>query len=213
MGHVPSSETRDIAIQPFADALRESESHAGGFDRSRWAYIPDSYQEFRYVLGTRGRRPLVCIGVNPSTAAPDDLDNTLKSVARVAAANGFDSWTMLNAYAQRATSPDDMDRVCNPVLHRENLEALRWVLANADRGVALWAAWGAVVEKRAYLKDCVRDMASVGEAFGAHWVCAGRCSKAGHPHHPLYLRRDEPVRDFDIGAYLDLLDSREGERP
>ena len=212
MGHVPSAETRKIAIASFADALSESESHVGGFDRSRWIYVPDDYREFRYLLGTRGRRPLVCIGVNPSTAAPDDLDNTLKSVARIAAANGFDSWLMLNVYAQRATRPDDLDRTCNPILHAENLAALRWVLAKTDPGTALWAAWGAVVEKRGYLKDCVRDMAAVGRESGARWVCAGACSKAGHPHHPLYLRRDEPVRDFDVAAYLDCLDAS-GKEP
>lgn len=211
MGHVPSSETRDIPIATFPAALAESESHTGGYDRARWIYVPDSYREFRYLLGTRGRRPLVCIGINPSTAAPDDLDNTLKSVARIAAANRFDSWLMLNAYAQRATRPDDLDRACNPALHAENLAALRWVLARSEPGTALWAAWGAVVEKRGYLKDCVRDMAAAGRAFGARWVCAGRCSKDGHPHHPLYLRRDEPVRDFDIAAYLDALDLRRKE--
>lgn len=208
MGHVPASDTQSVTLQTFSDALAESESHTGGYDRSRWIYVPDEYREFRYLLGTRGHRPLVCIGVNPSTAAPDALDNTLRSVARIAAANGFDSWLMLNVYAQRATCPDDMDRVCNPALHRENLEALRWTLSQADRGVALWAAWGAVIEKRPYLPSCVRDMAAVGESFGARWVCAGKCSKAGHPHHPLYLRRDEPVRPFDVRAYLDLLDSR-----
>ena len=32
---------------------------------------------------------------------------------------------------------------------------------------------------------------------------AGAISKKGHPHHPLYLRRDEPLRDFDVARYLD----------
>ena len=62
-----------------------------------------------------------------------------------------------------------------------------------------------MIEKRPYLPDCVRDMVSVGEEYGARWVCAGKCSKAGHPHHPLYLRKDEPVRDFDVNTYLDLI--------
>ena len=56
-----------------------------------------------------------------------------------------------------------------------------------------------------YLPACVRDMAAIGETYGARWLCAGKCSNKGHPHHPLYLRRDEPVRDFDVKAYLDLI--------
>ena len=74
------------------------------YDRSRWLYIPDFYSEYRYILGTVGKRPLITIGINPSTAAPDALDNTLKSVQRIALGNGFDSFIMFNVYAQRATN-------------------------------------------------------------------------------------------------------------
>jgi hypothetical protein len=177
------------------------------YDESRWLYVPPFYDEYRYILGTRGENPLICIGINPSTAQPGDLDNTLKSVERIARNNGYDSFIMFNVYAQRATRPDDMDRTLNERLHRENMAAFRYVLSRVDGGCrpTVWAAWGAVIEKRPYLPDCVRDMVSVGEEYGARWVCAGKCSKAGHPHHPLYLRKDEPVRDFDVNTYLDLI--------
>ncbi len=59
---------------------------------SRWLYVPKVYSEYRYILGTRGKKPLICMGINPSTAIPDRLDNTLKSVERIALANGFDSF-------------------------------------------------------------------------------------------------------------------------
>ena len=73
------------------------------YDVSRWLYVPKVYSEYRYILGTRGKKPLICMGINPSTAIPDRLDNTLKSVERIALANGFDSFLMFNVYAQRAT--------------------------------------------------------------------------------------------------------------
>ncbi len=202
MPHVPRAPSQSLSIVPFASALERSERTAAGYDPSVWLYVPNTYEEYRYVLGTKGARPLVCLGVNPSTAAPDNLDPTLKSVARIAAANGFDSWLMLNVYAQRATRPDDMDVERNEALCVENLAALRWVLARAGARPTLWAAWGAVIEKRSYLPLCVREMVEIGREFDARWVCAGRCSKAGHPHHPLYLRRDEPLRPFDILSHL-----------
>ena len=44
------------------------------------------------------------------------------------------------------------------------------------------------------------------EVFGdAKWVCAGAITKKGHPHHPLYLRKDEKIRPFDVAAYLESL--------
>ena len=111
---------------------------------------------------------------------------------------------MFNVYAQRATSPDDMDRERDERLHRENMCAFDWVLSHAGAHPAVWAAWGAVIEKRRYLPDCVRDMLLCGERYGAVWYTAGARSKAkGHPHHPLYLRKDTPLDLFeDVEGYL-----------
>ena len=124
---------------------------------------------------------------------------------RIAQGNGYDSFLMFNVYAQRATRPEDMDQVCNQALHRENLAAFRYVLEQVGEGFrpAVWAAWGTIIEKRPYLKDCVRDMAAIGQTYNARWLCAGKRTKKGHPHHPLYLRKDEKVRPFDVEEYLE----------
>ena len=199
--HIPSTTTDRIEVLTFADACLHSE-RSEEYDRDKWLYIPDFYSEYRYILGTRGANPLICIGINPSTARPDALDNTLKSVERIALGNGFDSFTMFNVYAQRATNPDDMERELNEHLHAENMKAFDYVLSQSENPV-VWAAWGAIIEKRKYLPHCVRDMIEIGRKHNARWVCAGKISKKGHPHHPLYLRKDEPVRDFHIAGYID----------
>jgi hypothetical protein len=73
----------------------------------------------------------------------------------------------------------------------------------------LWAAWGSIIEKRSYLPGCVLDMASIGQRFGARWFTAGPRSKAGHPHHPLYLKKDSPLDPFtDLTDYLHSLEER-----
>jgi len=204
--HIPQGASQTLELLGFDEALAAS-GRSGGYDAEKWIYVPDFYTEYRYILGTRGSFPLICIGINPSTAAPDDLDPTLKSVERIARGNGFDSWVMFNVYAQRATRPDDMDREMNFALHRENMRAFEYILSRVETGraPAVWAAWGTIVEKRGYLKDCLLDMARIGESFGARWLCAGKCSQKGHPHHPLYLKKDEKVRAFDIEGYLKCL--------
>jgi hypothetical protein len=111
---------------------------------------------------------------------------------------------MFNVYAQRATSPDDMEKEYNSLLHRENMEAFRYVLSISSKP-AVWAAWGAIIEKRKYLPGCVKDMLLLGEEYGASWYCAGAITKKGHPHHPLYLRKDEKIRPFDVKTYLETL--------
>ena len=200
--HIPSGTTAELELVTFQDALKAANTPNPYYDINEWLYAPNFYSEYRYILGTRGKNPLICIGINPSTAQPGDLDNTLKSVQRIAHGNGFDSFIMFNVYAQRATDPDAMEHTCNTQLHKENLEAFRYVLSIGENPT-VWAAWGTIIEKRDYLKDCVRDMIAAGEDFGARWVCAGKCSKKGHPHHPLYLRKDELIRPFDVAAYLD----------
>ena len=198
--HIPTADTTEIEVLTFEEALR-SAVESTEYDVEKWLYAPNFYSEYRYILGTRGKNPLICVGINPSTAKPDDLDNTLKSVQRIAAGNGFDSFLMFNVYAQRATRPDDMERQCNLRLHEENMKAFRYLLSISDKP-AVWAAWGAIIEKRRYLPECVADMLAISREYDARWFCAGPISKKGHPHHPLYLRKDEKLKLFDAEEYL-----------
>ena len=204
MGHIPKGTTAQLELVTFQQALDAANTPSPDYDIQKWLYAPNFYSEYRYILGTRGRKPLICIGVNPSTARPDALDNTLKSVERIALGNGYDSFLMFNVYAQRATDPNAMERTLNPLLHRENMAAFRYVLSLSPEP-AVWAAWGAVIEKRGYLSGCVRDMLDIGKEYGARWYCAGAITKKGHPHHPLYLRKDEPLKPFPVEPYLETL--------
>ena len=208
--HIPSGDTARLTILPFREALEAALLPAPDYDTDRWLYVPNTYGEYRYLLGTRGRRPLICVGVNPSTAAPGALDNTLKSVERIALHSGFDSFLMFNVYAQRATRPEDMERRRNEALHRENLAAFDYLLSLSAEPV-VWAAWGNVIQVRDYLIPCVRDLIALGEKHGARWVTAGARSRRGHPHHPLYLKKDSPLDPFDAAAYCAALGG--GDRP
>ena len=202
--HVPSSTTAEIEVLSFEDALVPSEDEK--YDRARWLYVPDFYSEYRYILGTRGKKPLICIGINPSTAEPDNLDNTLKSAERIALHNGYDSFIMFNVYAQRATDPDDMEKEFNARMHEQNMKAFEYILSLSKESPSVWAAWGTIIEKRDYLRDCVIDMIDIGERYGARWFTAGKRSKAkGHPHHPLYLKKDSYLDSFDVRTYCNSL--------
>lgn len=205
--HIPQCETNQIHILSFEEALATEGEGSFEYDRERWLYVPNAYTEYRYILGTKGENPLICIGINPSTAKPDDLDNTLKSVERTAIFNGYDSFIMFNVYAQRATDPKTMDCCFNELLHKENMRAFRYVLSSYGEGntPAVWAAWGTIIEKRPYLVDCVKEMVSIGNEYGAKWFTVGKRSVKGHPHHPLYLKNNSPTEYFDIVSYLETI--------
>lgn len=206
--HIPSSNSQLIKIEEFYSCLEKSEKQDHiRYDVSQWLYVPNDYNEYRYILGTKGDNPLICIGINPSTAVPDNLDNTLKSVERIAKGNGYDSFIMFNVYAQRATKPDDMDKELNLLLHKENMKAFEYILSlYKSEKPSVWAAWGTIVEMRPYLKKCLRDMVDISYKYNAKWFSSGAISKKGHPHHPLYLKKDSSLDEFDMEKYLSILD-------
>lgn len=208
--HIPKCETTDMEIITFEEALTEEKNGSFEYDREKWLYVPNAYTEYRYILGTHGDNPLICIGINPSTAKPDALDNTLKSVERTALFNGYDSFLMFNVYAQRATDPKDIDGNFNLELHRENMAAFRYILSSYKSGKtpAVWAAWGTIIEKRPYLIECLSEMVKIGNEYGAEWFSVGKRSAKGHPHHPLYLKNNTPTEPFDISSYLQTFENR-----
>ena len=101
MPHIPKGTTDTVPLELFEPALEAALQPSADYDVNRWLYVPHTYSEYRYILGTRGLKPLICVGINPSTAAPDALDPTLQSAQRIALNNGYDSFLMFNVYAQR----------------------------------------------------------------------------------------------------------------
>ena len=71
MAHIPKCGTAELLIPDFRVALSQSLLPQEDYDSEKWLYVPCRYDEFRYILGTKGKKPLICIGINPSTARPD----------------------------------------------------------------------------------------------------------------------------------------------
>ncbi|GAA2165558.1 hypothetical protein FHX52_3870 [Humibacillus xanthopallidus] len=165
-----------------------------------WIYTHSPDNSARTLLGTQGRHPLVCVGINPSTAAPDDLDRTVATVEKVAEGSGFDSFMMLNVYPQRATNPNDLHAGVDVQLHAWNMHS---IAAFVDgRSLDVWAAWGTLIRKRKYLPQLLTDIVALPELDNVQWFSRGPRSMAGHPHHPLYVRADAQLDAFDVRAYL-----------
>lgn len=172
--HIPQGPTAALALELFDDALAAALRPSPDYDVSRWLYVPNHYSEYRYILGTRGRKPLICMGINPSTAAPDALDPTLQSAQRDRAFQRVRQLFDVQRLRPAGTRPDGYGAVRNPVLHAENRRAFRYLLSLSP-APALWAAWGNIIEKRGYLMDCMRDFAADASAAGAGWFTAGPC--------------------------------------
>ncbi len=170
---------------------------------NKWTYITNNDNTARYTLGKLGNSLLIFIGINPSTAKPDDLDRTVARVENFAVANEFDGWLMLNVYPQRATNPRDIHQECDIVLHKEHMAAVRYFLEN-HINFKVCAAWGTEIDRRPYLKDCLKDLV---DAIGLdkEWLFLHELTKYEHPRHPLYLPAKAAFSEFDITSYINKL--------
>lgn len=106
-------------------------------NRKEWIYEYDLDALLRFSLGVKGSRTLICFGVNPSTAKPNNPDRTIQSVERICHSNGFDSWIMLNLCPQRTTNPNKLNVSLNLECHKRNMEVIEKYLGN---GSLVWEA-------------------------------------------------------------------------
>lgn len=165
-----------------------------------WLYETNKDNTHRFVLGISGKNPLICIGVNPSTATPEELDRTMTVVSRIAKEDGFDGYIMLNLYSLRATNPDELDTHINAELNEYNMHWIDRVLSKGN--LTIWAAWGTLIKKRTYLLENLELISEIAKKNSCKWVNKGKRTKEGHPHHPLYLANSAVAEDFDVEKYI-----------
>jgi hypothetical protein len=168
-----------------------------------WIYINNEDNTSRYVLGTKGDKPVFCFGINPSTAEPDNLDPTLRSVSAISSSNGYDSWIMFNVYPKRDTVFDDIDKVIQDEEHTKNVNAIIETISKYDE-VDIWVAFGNHIYGRTYMSYCLKDIYDKLSGIKINWLSIG-VNKSGAPKHPLYQKSTSQLVSFDMNAYINTL--------
>ncbi len=142
---------------------------------------------YRYALsrawdgGDAGR--LVFIGTNPSTADGAQDDHTIRKLCGFAHRWGFQGFTVVNAFAYRATEVRALAEVADPV-GPGNAGTVRHVL----RGAALVVpCWGAATKLPTWpLRHALTAFAATVRRSSARARCLGYTA-GGDPRHPLML--------------------------
>jgi hypothetical protein len=169
--------------------------------KSEWIYLNNKTNTERYILGESGKNIVACIGINPSTAEPNSLDQTLKKVKSIAVFNGFDGWIMYNVYPQRATDPSELDAQMNNKKRIINNGIIRQSIKHLGINT-IWIAYGDLIEKRNYLPYCLADLLMKLGDLKLHWKIINNTTKKGHPRHPLYQKMESEFLDFDMETYV-----------
>ena len=153
--------------------------------------------EYRYTLdrvlvpdirlftgAARYKRVLFC-ALNPSTATAERNDPTVRRMMGFARRFGGTRMRLVNLYAARATDPRDLWKFDEPVGPMNDYHINREARA-ADVRIAAWGANPKARDRASKVLDIMRQHGPV--------YRLGRATKAGHPGHPLYLRKDSPLQ-------------------
>ncbi|ATA56505.1 hypothetical protein CKY39_27150 [Variovorax boronicumulans] len=160
-------------------------------------YSNDESDQWRYLLGRAGRRTLVTVGLNPSTATQERSDPTVARVDEVARRNGFDGFVMANLYPVRATDYRTLPAKVNRVAFDRNLAAIEEVVA-AQAEPVIWAAWGAPVVHHAYFLRARDELQRRLARFEPRWLRFGELTATGHPRHASRLDYDWSFAPYDF---------------
>ncbi len=164
----------------------------------------------RFVLGeVTGYNPLICFGVNPSNAKIVDnklqTDRTIEKIRHIADMENYDGWIMLNLYAQVTSKPSNLDEVLNRDLHSKNIEEIEKIL-NRFPNSDILACWGNLIEKRKYLKCCLKDIKGI-ISLTKHrtWFYRGMITKKEHPTHQVRTKNSARLEEFNVNEYIETL--------
>jgi hypothetical protein len=142
---------------------------------------------FRYCLWRRGlndgKRVVVFVGLNPSTADATKDDATVRRCRGFAQRWGYGHLCLVNLFAFRATKPSDLLVAQDPT-GPMNDRFIQKLAGLADLVVACWGNHGAAFDRAQEV---------------LHLLPASRClgtTGSGAPKHPLYVPYGEKLRPF-----------------
>lgn len=158
-----------------------------------WLYKNNTNNTARFTIGEYNNiteKTLICVGINPSTATPNNLDHTLLKVKSIAINHNYVNWIMINVYPQRATNPNKLHIIFNKQFHSENMNEIQNLLLTFTNADILFA-YGNLISKRLYLKNCLTDIMNLikNSNFNGSLFCIKKTIK-GNPIHPLYQKSD-----------------------
>lgn len=121
--------------------------------------------------------------LNPSTADAHADDPTIRRCVGFASSWGFCKLVVTNLFAFRATDPQALGRVDDPIGPDNDV----WIHRVAADANLIIAAWGANAEKvdahrASAVAKKLRERGDIVNVLGV--------TKAGHPRHPLFVRAD-----------------------
>ena len=156
-------------------------------------------RRYRYklwrVFGGDDGRTCAFVMLNPSTADADYDDPTIRRCSYFSQRHECSTLMVVNLFAWRATNPKELEEESsfgNDIVGPENDRYLQDEIRRSDLTIVGWGAYHSL-----RTRDLVVHRIALNLNKQLH--CLGR-TKAGHPRHPLYIRKDTPLEPWTYTA-------------
>lgn len=155
---------------------------------------------YRYLLEREtgalvGRAVGLFVMLNPSTADENHDDPTIRRCVGFARREAWAWMRVVNLFAARATDPRELLEIPRAEMIGPGNDDV--ICGQIKAASIVVAAWGATQDLEFAASLRVRQIL---DALGGHaveWFCLG-VAKYGAPRHPLYVRKDAPLRPWRL---------------
>ena len=148
-------------------------------------------RQHRYVLRRtwENKEHLCFIGLNPSVANEVQNDNTVRRVIRYAKDWGFGGLTVLNLFGLVSTDPKGLKSIENPA----GAENDYYIRNTMKKHSTIFCGWGNHGKDRNRDSEVIKIITEAGRVPKCLAV-----NKTGTPKHPLYLKKDLKLRNYEL---------------
>lgn len=177
--------------------------------------IPKNDNEKRFIIGKKGKRNLLCIGLNPNTANENKLDATSENFQRIANDNGFDGWCLVNLYPTRNPKGKNLSNIADDKLFWENITQIDTITCSSELKINdVLLGWGDDINEKIYFKHSIYQIYDRLKKHNLNYY-SYRINQSGNPSHPSpmvintrYKKTDKlPLTKFDFNDYANHLKS------
>lgn len=146
--------------------------------------LPLNNTSKRFLLGKKGNKELLAIGLNPSTASEVGLDPTSRNIEKIAHMHGCDGWWLINLYPLRTSKPKNLPIKGDPSLSQENIAFVQNMLADSSYKISkVLCCWGNNIDDFKYLKEYANQILDLLDSKSLKLYCIAM-TKSGNPFHP-----------------------------
>ena len=146
---------------------------------------------YRYNLWRKWGSGQICtfVMLNPSTADASVDDPTIRRCRNFAKREGCGALLVVNLFAFRATKPEDMFAADDPIGPLNDAHIRDAVRVAKHHGWPVIAAWGANPKARDRAAEVLGMIGQVSALF---------ITKHGAPQHPLFVKGDTPLVEYQM---------------